>query len=148
MQLPFTGTCQCGGTHYEITQQPLITVVCHCRDCQKLSAGAFSLTMLIKRDSFRLIRGELRCFSRPADSGNTADCYFCSICGNRIYHENPAAPGVIRLKPGTLDNTGEIIPDAHVWTSRAQPWVTIPAGIPQFETQPDIAQFLRDRAGP
>ena len=32
MKIPFSGTCQCGAVRYEVTQEPIVTVACHCRD--------------------------------------------------------------------------------------------------------------------
>jgi hypothetical protein len=146
MKIPFTGTCQCGAVRYKVTQEPIVTVACHCQDCQKLSASAFSISMLLPPDSFHLLQGELSVFERPAELGGTATCYFCPGCGNRIYHDNPERPGLFRLKPGGLDDTSQIVPQAHVWTSRAQPWFEFPADVPTFETQPDLQEFLAQRA--
>jgi hypothetical protein len=66
MSYPTTGTCQCGKVHYKLKQPPIKTVACHCADCQKVSAGAFTITMLVKREDFELIRGELAAFDRPS----------------------------------------------------------------------------------
>jgi hypothetical protein len=145
MQTPFTGTCQCGEVRYVVKSEPIITVACHCRDCQKLSASAFSLTMLIPAESFELISGNLQVFERPVESGGSALCYFCSTCGNRVYHGSPQLPGYYRLKPGGLDDTSKILPQAHVWTSRAQPWYEFPDGVPVYETQPDLKEFLAQK---
>ena len=139
MSYPVTGTCQCGSVHYTLTQAPLVTVVCHCTDCQKLSAGAFSMTMLVKREHLRIERGDLAAFDRPANSGNVARCYFCPTCSNRIYHENPEKNDIVRLKPGTLDDTNVIAPDMHVWTGSKQDWVDLPDNLPCYEAQPDMA---------
>ncbi len=144
MTYPATGTCQCGKVHYKLEKPPIITVVCHCSDCQKLSGGAFSMTMMLKREDFELIRGDLQAFDRPAASGNIARCYFCPTCGNRIYHENPNMPELIRFKPGTLDDTSMIKPQMQVWTKSAQAWVELSADMPSFETQPDIAALLNN----
>ncbi|MDG2377040.1 MAG: GFA family protein [Woeseiaceae bacterium] len=142
MELPITGTCQCGEVSYAISADPMITIACHCQDCQKLSASAFSLTIVIAADSFELKSGELKVFERPTDAGGTAACYFCPTCGNRLYHVNPENPCIYRLKPGGLDDTSQIQPQAHVWTSRAQSWVKLPDDLPVFETQPDLNEFF------
>ena len=145
MRIPFTGTCQCGGVHYRVTEQPIVTVVCHCLDCQKLSASAFSLSMPIYRRSFEIVRGTFKVWSRSAASGNTALCYSCSECSNRIYHENPAFKKTLRLKPGALDDTSELKPVAHIWTKRKQPWVIIPPDVQVFEENTDfIAKRLKE----
>lgn len=141
MTYPATGTCQCEKVHYLLKQAPMKTVVCHCADCQKVSAGAFTITMLYKREDFELIRGELVFFDRPSASGNISRCYFCPTCSNRIYHENPDKPEMIRVKPGTLDDTSIIKPEMHVWTKGAQPWVDL-TDMPCYEEQPDLAILL------
>lgn len=144
MNIPCTGTCQCGSVRYTISAPPIVTLVCHCIDCQKLSASAFSLTMAVHRDSFIVDSGDLQSWERPTADGGAAICYFCPECGNRIFHENPEMPEVLRLKPGTLDDTSSIRPEAHVWTKRAQPWVNIPSDMPSYEGQPDVGVLMRD----
>lgn len=142
MKIPATGACQCGNVRYRVTEPPLVTVACHCRDCQKLSTSAFSLTMVMRRSGFKLLSGEPKSWSRPTDSGGTAVCWFCPDCGNRIYHENPAMPDIVRLKPGTLDDTSVLAPQAHVWTNREQPWLERSEALPKIEEQPDVALAL------
>ena len=132
---PISGKCQCGQITYEINKDPLFVGVCHCKECQKLSASAFSMTMLLSHDAINF-KGELKIWERPTDSGNINRAFFCSNCGNRIYHINPEHPDVIKLKPGTLDSTSWLQPQAHFWVSQKQHWVTIEDGIDQHETQP------------
>ncbi len=131
-----TGRCQCGNITYQLTAAPLFTGVCHCGECQKLSAGAFSVTMVLAAEHFS-VTGELKRWQRKADSGNDNVAFFCPECGNRIYHMNPDQPEIIKLKPGTLDNSDLIQPTAHVWVSQKQAWVEIPEGVEQFSQQPE-----------
>jgi hypothetical protein len=105
MKLPVNGSCQCGNVNYEVTEAPLVTVACHCKDCQKLSTSAFSVSMILKRSGFRVLSGDLKSWERATAAGGTAVCWFCPDCGNRIFHESPEMPDVIRLKPGTLEDT-------------------------------------------
>lgn len=142
MKLPATGTCQCGETTYRVTGEPLVTIACHCRDCQKLSASAFSLSVLLRRGDFELLSGELKSWERPTDAGGVAVCWLCPTCGNRVYHENPAMPDIIRLKPGALEDTSELQPQAHVWTCRQQAWLESFRDLPKFDRQPDMAAAM------
>lgn len=138
------GSCQCGNVTYSSTESPLFCVVCHCKDCQKLSAAAFSPTVVIRAKTFS-VSGELSRFESKADSGTTKHAYFCPRCGNRIYHSDPGAPEFVRLKAGTLDGMTIPAPVAHVWVSRKQPWVDIPADVAQFEGNvEDMAEVLRN----
>lgn len=139
LTLPAKGSCQCGNVTYQVVEQPLAMLCCHCKDCQKLTASSFSLTMLLNRTGFELLGGELKSWERKADSGNRVHCVFCPTCGNRIYHENPNAPDILRFKPGTLDDTSELRPQVHIWTSREHPWHAEFNDLPRIEGQPDIA---------
>jgi hypothetical protein len=142
MKLPATGSCQCGNVTYEVTGEPLAVVACHCADCQKLSTSAFSVSMILKRSGFNVLSGELKRWDRPTASGGVAICWFCPDCGNRIYHESPDTPDIVRLKPGTLDDTSVLAPQAHVWTCREQPWLSNFQDLPKFERQPDMAKAM------
>jgi len=111
--------------------------------CQKHTQSAFSLIGVVTPETFRVVSGSLKKWTKTADSGNRVDCWFCPECGNRIFHENPGMPGVLRLKLGTLDNTKVIRPKVHVWVREKQDWFEIPKDVPVYETQPDITELLK-----
>ena len=134
------GECQCGNVRYEVLKPFRFVAACHCLDCQKLSTGAFSLTMIVDADAFRIVRGTVKKWQRTAASGGTKECFFCPDCGNRIYHANPKMPQFVRLKPGSLDDTSILQPDYHAWVKRKQPWVHIPEGVSRFDTEPQSPQ--------
>ena len=139
---PLKGSCNCGYIQYEVLEPFSFQIACHCTQCQKHTQSAFSLIGALSFENFRLLSGRLKRWTKTADSGNLADCYFCPECGNRIYHENPATPGALRLKLGTLENTDVIDPRVHIWTSQKQSWYRIPEGVLVFETQPDPKELL------
>ncbi|MBD8512717.1 GFA family protein [Photobacterium sp. CAU 1568] len=132
---PIHGACQCGGVTYTLLAPPAMVVACHCKECQKLSTSAFSITAMVDAKDV-VFKGVMADWSRPADSGNTSAAKFCPTCGNRIYHFNPKQPDAIKLKPSNLSDTRVIQPTAHVWVSEKQDWVSIPAGVKQFARQP------------
>ena len=68
--------------------------------------------MIVSEDAFRWLRGEPRLFTTQSDSGATKECLFCAACGVRIYNSLSSMPGVINVKPGTLDDTSWLAP---VW---------------------------------
>ncbi len=134
MPYPIAGSCQCGGVRYRLLAPPMKVVACHCRECQKLSTSAFSITALVATGDIEF-EGELAHWERSSDSGNTNAAKFCPTCGNRIYHFNPADPERIKLKPSTLDDTSIIQPTAHIWVSQKQDWYEIPEGVEVHERQ-------------
>ena len=131
-----TGGCQCGAIRYRIDADPIVTYACHCTECQKASGSAFGLSMIFLATAFELTSGELAVYERETDAGGRLRCSFCRGCGNRIHHRPPESP-FLSLKPGHLDDTSGLRPEAHIWVSSRPPWVEIPEDAPRHETQPE-----------
>ena len=121
---------------YAIEGDPIWLAVCHCTECQRQSGSAFGMSLGVSAESFRILQGAVKKFTRSSDSGRSIACAFCPECGTRLFHEPAYAPGAVNVKPGTLDDTSWLRPMAHAWTSSKQPWVPIPEGVPCFEKQP------------
>ena len=134
-EYPISGSCQCGNITYQLTAPPLVIAACHCRECQKLSTSAFSITAMVKADTLK-IDGNLKHWERSSDSGAINAAEFCPDCGNRIYHFNPEKPDVLKLKPSTLSDTSIIKPTMHIWVEMKQGWYDIPEGVEQYDRSP------------
>lgn len=132
---PIKGACQCGGVTYELLEPPMMVAACHCKECQKLSTSAFSITAMVNASGVRF-RGEMKDWSRPSDSGKISAAKFCPTCGNRLYHFDPNEPEKLKLKPSTLSDTRIIQPTVHIWVSEKQDWYQIPEGVKTFDKQP------------
>ncbi len=114
-----------------------MVLACHCTECQKLSTSPFSVTAIVNSSAIEFV-GELKEWSRVADSGNKNTAKFCYACGNRIYHFNPDDSETIKLKlkPVNLVNPEIFEPVAHVWVCEKLSWYHIPEGTKVFEKQP------------
>lgn len=135
MKFPIAGSCQCGGVRYQLLSAPLMVLACHCKECQKLSTSAFSISAVVEADAVEF-QGEMKQWSRTAESGNVSVAKFCPTCGNRMYHFNPDDPGKIKLKPANLSDTSIIEPTAHIWVSEKQDWYSIPDDVDVYDRQP------------
>jgi hypothetical protein len=131
-----SGSCQCGQIRYAVEGEPLMTYACHCSDCQKRTGSAFSLGAIYPVAAISL-EGELATWERVSDDGLTNTRYSCKACGNIIYGIGEATPDLLKLQPGTLDDTSNVGPDAHIWTRSAQAWFQLPADSLAYETQPE-----------
>jgi hypothetical protein len=134
---PIVGGCQCGAVRYEITGAPVALYVCHCRECQKQSASAFGISVIVRRSDFRVARGEVKVWSRATDSGGTLACAFCADCGSRLWHESGGATDTISVKGGSLDEAVDLWSAVHIWTARKLPGVVILETAAQFLGEPD-----------
>ena len=143
MKIPLTGCCQCGKLRYEISEAPRLVYCCHCTSCQKITASAFSITAVVIEEAFHLTAGQPHAVQRTADSGRVYAYWVCPDCGSCITGA-PRVAGAFRgVRAGSLDDTSWLRPTAHIWTRSKQPWIALPDGDRQFETQPDdIAGFL------
>lgn len=136
-----TGGCQCGAVCYRIAGGIGAVYACHCRECQKQSASAFGISVPVMLNNLTII-GDLQSWGRATASGSVTECYFCAICGTRIFHAGRNRPGMVTVKGGTLDDTAALEPIAHIWNSSKQPWLDLPGDVAQWKEQPrDLAQW-------
>ncbi len=131
-----TGGCQCGEIRYEVTTDPLATIICHCKECKRQSGSAFGMSMIVPRDGFRLTSGKPKTFSRGAESGGSVECAFCGAGGTRIFHRTSKLPKTLNVKPGTLDDMSRIRPAMQTWTGERLAWFSVEGELPEFEKNP------------
>jgi len=144
--MTITGGCQCGAVRYEIAAEALKGYACHCRECQKQSASAFGVSIPVFEEDFT-ITGDTRVWSRPTDSGGVTDCHFCPKCGTRLYHSGREGRAWVTVKGGSLDDPAAVDFLAHIWTKRGVPWIELPEGLPQWETQPSTMDEWKELLG-
>ena len=133
---------------YEITGEPLTLYACHCSDCQKQSASAFGLSLILHPADFEFTAGteQLRHWDTRGEDGSSKSCHFCAVCGTRLLHGDPAGDEPVSIKGGSLDRTDDLEPIAHLWLRSAQPWIEIDRErYACFDTEPDSWASLMRR---
>ena len=131
-----TGGCLCGAVRYELSGEPIRTMVCSCKNCQRTSGSALSTIALVKRDDLS-VAGELTGYEYPGDSGNKLEINFCTNCGSPVLLNIRRMPDVVSIKVGTFDDTSWFKPQASIWNDSAQDWMPeIPdcVGIPKGQS--------------
>src|SRR5690606_31946296 len=58
-EFPVEGGCQCGAVRYRVTAAPATVYRCHCKDCQRLSGAAWSMSMVMAAERVELLKGTL-----------------------------------------------------------------------------------------
>jgi len=137
---PYTGGCLCGAIHYEFDAEPVTVYICHCIDCQKISASAFGISVRVKAEDFKITKGNPASFDTVADSGRTKTGLFCAACGTR-FGGGAGGPEVV-LRGGSLDDPNWFRPVAHIWVRSAQVWYPFDDGLPTFEKAPEDLEAL------
>ena len=128
-----TGGCLCGQVRYEAMTAPLMSGVCHCKNCQKQAGTAFSTLAAFQKADVDFV-GELKLYQdSDTDTGNTVNRYFCGQCGSPIYSEVPAQPGMAFIKAGTLDDTDDFVAMFTVGRVKSKIGLSSPRMFPRFQ---------------
>jgi len=132
-----TGSCLCRAIRYEVTVPITELRHCHCADCQKSSGAGGSVNAMIPSTGFRITHGTPKRFTKTADSGRTLHRFFCGDCGSPIYSQRAAAPEMMMVRAGTLDDSSGLKITASIWTKSARSWGHVEPSSKQFPGQPD-----------
>jgi hypothetical protein len=131
------GACLCGTVRYTAEVDPERVFLCHCSDCQIHSGCMMSWSVPALESTFVLMRGELKLFTKVAESGRRRVLGFCPQCGTRILAKaHGVDEGPINLRVGALEQRDRLRPKLQVWTRSAQPWLDELGEIARIDTQP------------
>ena len=97
--------------------------------------------MIVATDELEVTAGRLA-EQGYAKNGNQLIRHYCGGCGTTLWMSSAAVPGVAALKAGTLEDTANLRPIAHVWTRSAQPWVAFDDGAAVYEQQPSLEALI------
>lgn len=125
MKIP--GGCLCGGTRYELTEEPFGLGNCHCIDCQRSTGAPFVTWGSVPAAALRLTRGELTpvYFAQRVRS-------FARCCHTPLFFAETTTSSEIDVAIATLDNPRGFPPRKNIWTEDRLPWVTLDPAIPVF----------------
>lgn len=130
------GRCACHHVRYQVQGKPMIVHGCHCRDCQRLSGGAFAINALYETDRVTLVSGSTEEVTVPTPSGEGQKIARCLKCKTAVwsnYNMGGLKERIRFVRVGTLDDPDQLPPDVHIYVSSKQPHVNLPETIPTFE---------------
>ncbi|MBI1360043.1 MAG: aldehyde-activating protein [Alphaproteobacteria bacterium] len=125
----------CGEVRMRISAPPMITMACHCTGCQKLSASAFSLSVMVLGAAFEIVKGE-----PVVGALHGKNPYmFCPRCKNWLF-TRLASAGLVNVRPAMFDIPEWSTPFIESMVREKLPWATTPAKH-SFETFPSPEQY-------
>lgn len=107
----------CGQVKMRVSAPPILTMACHCKGCQKLSASAFPLTAMIPVDGFEIIAGQTQIDALHGDN----PCHYCPNCLNRLCTGLADAP-FVNVRPTMFDALAWSTPFIESYVSERLPW--------------------------
>jgi hypothetical protein len=150
LKVPAWGRCRCDRVQFRISAQPLLTMACHCRGCQRMSASAYSLSVAIPSAGFEIVRGE------PVIGGLKGPelkHFFCPECMSWMFTK--FLPEFVNVRATLLDELEWFAPYIETCTKSRLPWASTSAvhsfaEFPAMESFPQlIEEYTRacERAG-
>lgn len=136
-KLPWEAGCRCGQVRMQVTAPPLLTMACHCRGCQRMSASAFSLSVAVPSEGFAVTQGE------PVIGGlhGPSRHYHCGHCKSWLFTRPEGLDQMVNLRATMLDDASWIEPFAE--TSRAEGFAWAQTGARHsFDNIPESDAFL------
>lgn len=113
-----TGGCRCGGSRFEAKGAPKFIGNCHCEDCRRATAAAFSTYVGYLDDQVRWSGADRKIFQ----SSKGVRRGFCGDCGTPLSYQGEKWAGETHLFIGTFDDPRGLTPTSDVFTKEALPW--------------------------
>ena len=125
-----SGGCLCGRVRYQAQGEPLFSVLCHCRDCQRASGTGHAPVIGFRKSAFSLT-GETRSYAVTGGSGKLAVRHFCPHCGSMLFGMPEIAPDLVTIYIGSLDQPREFRPDYVQFRRDRRDWDQLEFDVPQ-----------------
>lgn len=130
------GQCRCGRVRIRISAPPLLTMACHCRGCQRMTASAFSLTAAVPTPGFEVTAGE----TVPGGLHGASRHEHCAYCMSWVFSRIEGMDAFVNVRTAMLDDPEAFPPFIDTMTSEKLSWVKTPARH-HFETWPPMEAF-------
>ena len=135
-KLPWDARCRCERVQFRITEPPLLTMACHCRGCQRMTAGPYSLSVAVPATGFEITVGT------PVIGGlhGASRHYHCAHCMSWLFTRPEGLDEMVNVRATMLDDHAWFSP--YVETSTAEGFEWAVTGAPHsFPTTPESAVF-------
>lgn len=126
-----TGTCLCGDIAWEIGDEILMRVNCHCSICRKVHGSAYATFVATAKDNLHWIAGEEKIsYYASSDKGKRP---FCPRCGSSVA---TVMDDFAFVPAGNLDGDINRDLDNHIFVADKADWYEIHDDAPRFDAYP------------
>jgi hypothetical protein len=123
------GRCECGAVEYEVADEFLYSINCHCSNCRAHTGSAFKAFAGIEAEKLAITKGRdgLLVWGDPKGKNHTR----CGTCGSPLY--SAVGEGRLHVALGSLRDAPSVRPTKHIFVGSKAPWFDITDGLPQHE---------------
>lgn len=123
--IPRDGGCRCGQVRFRVTAPPLVTMACHCRECQHMTASAFSLSAAIPTEGFAVTAGTPVRGGKPSPE---LQHFHCPECKSWLFTRMTGMDLFVNVRATLLDAPSDwATPFVETYTSEKLDWAATPA---------------------
>ena len=122
--MPMSGGCACGAVRFTIARH-LYAQLCHCDACKKRTGSAYGISVAIEDSDLEEFHGEIRTFTRIAETGNPVEYDFCPVCATTVRWRVAALRGRQVFAGGAFDKPSAFEMAGEMYTAEALPWARI-----------------------
>ena len=140
------GGCRCGKIRFEADGAPLLTLACHCRGCQQMTASAFSLSEGYPSAAFRITQGEVVIGGIHGPTRH----YFCDYCKSWLYTEPESVAEFVNVRSTLFDEPRTERPFVETYVGEGLPWARTHAehnykALPGMDEWPQLIRAFAER---
>lgn len=116
-----TASCHCGSVAFDIPEESVGVICCHCEDCRKMH-GNYNAMLGTLIEDVHFTKSETLHWYNSSDKARRA---FCTNCGSRIFKENLGS-GKYMVSAGIINGaTGKHI-IRNIFEQSKGDWYEIP----------------------
>jgi hypothetical protein len=123
--------CQCGQLTLKLPERPLLTIACHCLDCQRRTGAPFGVLYYYHEDQVS-IEGGAKTYRRVSAEGSVVETFFCPNCGSTVFLKLAKQPTLVGVAVGAIADPDSPAPMWSVWEQSKHHWVDIPGNVQHF----------------
>lgn len=124
------GGCTCGAIQYEVSAAAEFSMICQCRQCQRITGTGHAVQFAAAVDSV-VVKGTVKYYELKADDGATVSSGFCENCGNPVLKKSSNYPQYLMFHVATLNDPSLYKPQMVVYSQRQQPWDHVDPDLPR-----------------
>jgi hypothetical protein len=142
------GGCRCGKVRFEAKGQPIISMACHCKNCQRMTSSAFSLSEGYLASQFRVTQGE----AVIGGIHGPVRHYCCDYCKSWLFTEMPDVRDFVNVRTTLFDESSHERPFIETFVDEGLLWARTGAahsfgGLPAMERWPELMhEFAKGQA--
>jgi hypothetical protein len=123
------GKCECGAVRFEVADEFLYAMNCHCSACRAATGSAFKAFAGIEREKLTITDGSEQLMILGEDDLNTTRC---AMCGSLLF--SVVRDGAyMHVALGSLVDEPSIRPTKHIFVGSKAPWFEITDDLPQAD---------------